>query len=146
MNKLTKIEKELIAEYKRNFFEKTGKKISFIQLENHWVNICKLNNRYPSATILMLIAEATGWNMTYVLENKNKKIHNVHKRQVVYYILFNNGYNMCQIGRMFDKDHTTILHSLRSFEFELENDPYIGKLLTEIMTDINETCELVGLV
>lgn len=47
-----------------------------------------------------------------------------HARQVAFYLIYTlTNYSMPAIGRMFSKDHTTILHGIRKIEAKRKADP-----------------------
>jgi chromosomal replication initiation ATPase DnaA len=59
---------------------------------------------------------------TIMSDRRNASI--VHARYVAFYLIYTlTNFSMPAIGRMFDKDHTTILHGIRRIEAERRSSP-----------------------
>lgn len=124
-------ERDLILEYKKDFFSKTGKQIDVVIL-NKWQSKCRLSDKIPMETIVFMILDVTGWDFKE-MTMKNKERKNVFKRYLTYFILHNNGYSLTSIGKFFGCDHTTVIHGLSEIENELELNKYVDKLFSEIV-------------
>jgi chromosomal replication initiation ATPase DnaA len=141
MTNLTKIEKELIEHYSKDFYSKTHKKLD-INVLSTWESIVRIEGKLPSTTLLKFIEGATDWNLEDVFNGKQTR-EVVFRRQLIYYILFHNGIPMRRIGIIAGgKDHSTIAAALTSFENKLEMEKYTGAALKEIMKNIKEAIEL----
>lgn len=69
--------------------------------------------RRPSVNrIVTSVAERTGVS-PYRIASKSRSRDVIAARGWVFFLLSEDGFSLTQIGRMFHKDHTTILHSLR---------------------------------
>ena len=58
------------------------------------------------------VSDATGIPMA-VLVGENRAKHIAHARQLAYYIAHREGFTLPEIGRVFRRDHTTVLHGVR---------------------------------
>ena len=66
--------------------------------------------------------ELTGVERKYIME-KRRTGQQVVARSIVYKILYAKGYSLKQIGKMFDKHYTNILHGLQQYD-NVVSDPY----------------------
>ena len=80
-------------------------------------------------TIMRMVAEKEGVvEHTIASDRRSKRI--VHARYVTFYLIYIlTNYSMPAIGRMFSKDHTTILHGIRKIETERKKDPVFDSTL-----------------
>ena len=64
---------------------------------------------------------------------------NVDSRKVYARILKDRGWNLCQIGRSLHRDHSTIHHYLKDFEWLLIHDPKVRDHYLAIKGDLDRT-------
>jgi hypothetical protein len=71
------------------------------------------------------------------IASKNRKRENVVARQIVYKIMRDYlHYKLVDIGRMFQKDHTTILYSLTTINnLLMAKDPMVVSYYQNVITD-----------
>jgi hypothetical protein len=55
------------------------------------------------------------------LQNKSRQRDRIYKRSYLYAILREEGWNLSQIGRLFNRNHATVINGLKSY------DNYYGK-------------------
>lgn len=55
------------------------------------------------------------------LQNKSRQRDRIYKRSYLYAILRDEGWNLSQIGRLFNRNHATVINGLKSY------DNYYGK-------------------
>lgn len=64
------------------------------------------------------------------LKKKDRHRRVIYKRMVLYYILYiqmNAGFSTTQVGRLFDRDHATVLNGLKQFK-DLQNYADVRKI------------------
>lgn len=67
------------------------------------------------ATIVQEVSQETGIKWTSILSNKRTR-HIAHARQLVMYVARREGFTLGEIGAFLGRDHTTIMHGIRSEE------------------------------
>lgn len=78
-----------------------------------------ISARIPSGRELAIleiaeeVSDATGIP-TAVITGDSRVRHIAHARQLVYYIAHRAGFSLTEIGMVFRRDHTTILHGIRA--------------------------------
>jgi chromosomal replication initiation ATPase DnaA len=137
---LKSIETKLLDQYNQDFYSKTGKKLE-IRVLNRWESLCKLDEKIENDKLFELILEATGWTREDLLLKKNKR-DTVLKRKVTSYILHVNGVLFKDITQFVGRDHTSIIHYIKTFEEELDLERYYRRLLTEVIGYINDSVSL----
>lgn len=141
MTKLTEAEVELIGQYKREFFKRTGKKIE-IKALTKWESYCKLDLEIDPEKLLSCILQAGDWNREETFHS-SKKRGLVFRRKVIFYILHANGTSFKQIAKMTGRDHATIMDHIKIFEGELEMDRLYRSMLKEVIEFIKDALNLV---
>tara|TARA_R100000988_G_C3944564_1_gene137947 strand:- start:379 stop:816 length:438 start_codon:yes stop_codon:yes gene_type:complete len=58
----------------------------------------------------------------FELIKKNRKHEKIYQRAFLYNYLYTKGMTLQEIGRLFERDHTTILHGLNVYKNMLETD------------------------
>jgi chromosomal replication initiation ATPase DnaA len=129
------IEKELIEGYKEDFKNKTGKALN-ISVCSKWETLCQLYQTSEINYIFSAICISMSWEVSDILAKSNKR-DIVFKRDIISFILYNNGYRLVDIARLFNKDHTAIISALRRFEFQVNTDLITVALLREVMELVN---------
>ncbi|ANK79414.1 MAG: hypothetical protein TEF_00375 [Rhizobiales bacterium NRL2] len=91
------------------------------------------------ASPMMRIAERTavvcGVDLYCMLSSR--KAHDVAEaRQIAAYVIWRRlGKSMPEIGRFFDRDHTTILHAVHKIELAIEDRPEVAAVVDALMSD-----------
>ena len=91
----------------------------------------------PFKEISELVLEANGWGEKGTFTRKRKD-ELVFRRGIVDLIATCNGCTISECARCTDRDHTTVIKSLRSIEDRLDTDMYARKILRETMQYIRE--------
>lgn len=129
-------ELERIDSYKKDFKIHTGKGLKCIITSMRIGDTNFISEGViDSYTAIDIIFNYTEWNSREIF-GKAKPNRVILKRSIIYFILCNNGASISEVARIFGKDHTTVINSLRNFEFELETDYYTQKLFTEILNNL----------
>lgn len=71
------------------------------------------------------------------LKEKNRRAKRVEARQICMYILKSKKLLTVDIGRFFDLDHTTVIHSVNAVNNRIETDPEYRALLYKIIDRVN---------
>lgn len=92
-------------------------------------------------TIMQLVFDATGWTTktTYV---PVRKLEAVFRRGIVDLIANCNNIKLMECAKATWRDHTTVIHSLKSIEDRLDTDMYARTTLREIMEYIKENYKI----
>ena len=75
--------------------------------------ISNITSRATVRQIAQQVCEVTGANYAAIM-GPNRAAHLCRVREVIYYIATREGFSLPQIGRVFGRDHTTILSGLRN--------------------------------
>lgn len=67
------------------------------------------------AQIVQQVSQETGIRWTSIMSNKRTR-HIAHARQLVMYVARREGFTLGEIGAFLGRDHTTIMHGVRSEE------------------------------
>lgn len=71
--------------------------------------------REANMQLIHEVAEKYGVLVSDIMSSSRFQ-HHVYARQEVYYLLSKSGMSSAQIGRMLDRDHTSVLHGIRVFK------------------------------
>tara|TARA_R110002012_G_scaffold314915_2_gene528084 strand:- start:2600 stop:3037 length:438 start_codon:yes stop_codon:yes gene_type:complete len=65
------------------------------------------------------------------LIKKNRKLEKVYQRAFLYHYLYTKGMTLQELGKLFNRDHTTILHGIKIYRYLLdqENVKFHGAVL-----------------
>lgn len=126
-----KLENELIAGYKQDFVQRTGKSIR-VTVCSKWEAACQLPVSMELPAVIDMILDANEWNWSEVFTS-SRQTKFIFRRGLVYYILVKCGFSFLKVARFTQKDHTTIIYAIRKFEDQLEQEPLTGMLLLEVM-------------
>jgi chromosomal replication initiation ATPase DnaA len=128
-------EEKLLDQYRDDFLSKTGKKID-IKVFDKWESFCRLENPPSAEELFEMVLEAGGWEKGFV-KLKSQRLSVVFPRKVVSFILHANDVPLKHIARLVGKDHTTIIHYLKTFEYELGYEGYYRAFLKQIIDYIS---------
>lgn len=160
-----RLQEILINNFKKDFKEKLGKGVKIV-ICNKWQNEANFTTRANMWAIIKAVFDYTGWRWvgTYIATPHKTTQHKtviavrneekVFRRGLIDYILINNDIGSTTIGKETNRDHTTILNSVKKFELRLEEDYYTQKIFNEIMADLrvsypmykNKTTLKIGVV
>jgi hypothetical protein len=71
----------------------------------------------------------------YDLKQKNRYMHILYKRYYLYKVLKKDGMTLCQIGKLFNKRHTTIINGIAKHDIYMEYNDYMYILYTKELSD-----------
>ncbi len=129
-------ETELLDNYKEDFRNKTGKGLKCIvtSLREGETSFTSDINFYKTLDIIL---NYTNWDYNKILSIKKTR-DIVTQRGIINYILVHNGMTLMKIGFYMNRDHSTIIHSLKEFENVLDTDYFHQKLFREILSNLIE--------
>lgn len=143
----SRAEELLIDKMKEEFQKETGRTIKIVVC-NKWESITNFTERGNFYAIVKLVFDYTGWKWreTYLRhkDDKHKIVgvrdkEKVFRRAVIDYISVNNGISLSALARETGRtNHTTVLHSVKQFDTDLEHDYYTQKAFREILTYVKE--------
>lgn len=130
-------EEELIISYKKDFKEKTGKGLKCIvmSLRESNTNFIDEISFYKALDIIL---EQTKWDYSKIVSSAKSRSDLMLKRSIISYIMVNNGMSLVKIGFYMNRDHSSILYQIKTFEDILETDYYVQKLYKEIVNNLKE--------
>lgn len=67
------------------------------------------------------------------IKGKGRKSRIVTPRQIFCKVAYMNGYSLKEIGRYINRDHTTILYSIKSYENYYQTEPEYKELADQII-------------
>lgn len=71
-------------------------------------------------TILEVISEYYGVSENSI-KSKTRKVKSVRARQIYFYIAYKtSGKGLAEIGKLVNRDHTTVIHGIRKIEGEID--------------------------
>ena len=83
------------------------------------------------AWLVNTVGERTGVDARLIWsDSRMKKI--AFARQVVMFLAYRSGLSSTQIGRRFNRDHTTVMHGIRKIERELAVLPTLAALIAQV--------------
>ena len=146
----SRAEEILIDRMKREFESETGRSIK-IMMCNKWESMTNFTEKGNFYAIVKLVFDFTGWTWkdTYLpsvyktpdgrIKTAVRNREKVFRRSVIDYIAVNNGVEFSYLGRETGRiNHTTVLHSVKQFDIDLEHDYYTQKTFKEILTYVKE--------
>jgi hypothetical protein len=69
------------------------------------------------------------------LKQKNRYMHILYKRYYLYKVLKRDGMTLCQIGKLFNKRHTTVINGIAKHDTYMEYNDYMYILHTKDLSD-----------
>lgn len=133
-------EEQLIHEYKEDFTKRTGKSIK-MNLCSKWESAANFTDRADFWRIVQVIFDYTGWTKRQTFSRGNVE-EKVFRRGLIDYIAVNNGCSIASCGRITNRDHTTVINSVRKFEMRLETDTWTKRFFSEVMNYLRENYHL----
>lgn len=130
----------LINGYKRDFFSKTGRGLN-IRIAKKSESICNVRGKLSETQLFDLFSEFSGFTKDTII-SINRKPQIVEMRSTLMFILFENGMSLSAIGRMLNKDHSTVIYAIRRIKEKFDNDGFSYNFLERTMNYIKEAIEL----
>lgn len=141
---MTQLEKNLIDEFKRGFFLKTGKGL-LVEIANKKVaDPYAIPVGLTEDKLLKFVFEATGWDREYVMcRSFYKRAGNVPKKVTM--LILNKGYvPHKKIAQIFGLERSTVSKALNEIKKEIIKDASIHKLVLKIIKHIEENHEKIS--
>lgn len=133
---MTEVENQLIQQYKDDFRLKVGKIIE-VRVGDKWDELCSFDVLCPFWKIVQMIIDATGWSPKITFA-KIRNEERVARRHIIDLISLSNGKTLTEIGRETNRNHTSVLHSVREARENIERDIFHRKFMREIISYIRE--------
>lgn len=124
-------EELLIKGIKNDFLIKTGKHIK-ISLCNRWETLANFTYNITLDEVILMVTDKTGWDIKK-LYNQSRITESLFRRGVIDYIAIHNGETLSSCGKKTQRDHSTVINSIKRFEERLETDSYVRQALSEII-------------
>jgi hypothetical protein len=77
------------------------------------------------------------------LDRKSRHRTKIYQRAYLYSVLYNQGINSIQIGRMFNRDHATVLHGIKIHKMFIKNDKLYHEAIKLIVMHLDGVKEPV---
>jgi len=61
----------------------------------------------------------------------------IHARHIIFYLMCCNGYQLKAIGKLLNRDHSTVIYARDHHAKRLEDDSYYAELYQKVITRIN---------
>ena len=75
------------------------------------------------------------------LASISKAQEHTEARQIIFNILYRRGYTLAAVGKLFNRDHTTVIHALRRYDNNIDSkDKKFAKKLALVNDKIEELC------
>jgi len=68
------------------------------------------------------------------LISKSQKQQNVHNRAICYFIFRSKGYQVIRIGKLFNRDHTTVVHGLEILKYDMSKNIDLKKRVYKLQS------------
>ena len=135
----------LIEKFKHEYLDKTGGHIKITQMKK-WEGMVHFTEHIDFDRAVSLVCDATGWTFDSIykpgayktagqaqsnkfgIRNKEK----VYRRAVIDFICYHNGLSLMKLGKLTGRDHSTIIHSMKTFEDDLDTDMLVRRVFTDI--------------
>ncbi len=124
-------EETLIKAIKNKFLIETGKDIKIV--------ICKEYESRANFTynitideVILMVMDKMEWKFedTY---NASRVTERVYRRGLIDYIAIHNGELLINCAKATNRDHSTVINSVKKFEERLETEAYVRRAFTEII-------------
>lgn len=138
---MTDLENQLIEKFKQDMSLQCGKMVE-VKILDKWDELCYFDREVPLWTLIKMILDATGWDPHKMLQ-KRRLEEIVSQRRIVDLIAISNGKKLTEVGRaVANRDHTTVISSVRAAKEMIEKDPIYRTYTREIMQYIRENYHL----
>jgi|ERR1044072_5540406 chromosomal replication initiation ATPase DnaA len=133
---MTEGQKRMIESFQADYLRITGAYIRIVPC-TQWEFKADLGEPIEFWKLVRIVFDFTGWTFkdTY---NKSRKEEACFRRSLIDFIAVNNGtyYNHC--AKFTGRDHTTIMHSVTSFENRLETQDHTRRLFSEVIRYVKD--------
>lgn len=136
VEKLTIEQEDRLQEFKRIFFNEFGLVLKF-EISSHNSSNYYFTDQINPYKAICVMLNYTTWDWDTIISTSRKE-EVVFYRSVIAYILYNNNCGINEIAKILNKDHSTIINSLRTFNVRLDMDTYAKKFLKDVAINLKE--------
>ena len=117
-----------------------GSKIVLSDVQNVIKNIITSNQPIPQLTEKIILEVSRTFNVSVDdLYSKKRDIHISNPRQIAMYIMRNvTGMTFQEIGKKFDRNYSTVIHSIQTVEERIEEDNTLKAQISDIIKNVQE--------
>ena len=117
-----------------------GSKIMLSDVQNVIKNIITSNQPIPQLTEKIILEVSRTFNVSVDdLYSKKRDIHISNPRQIAMYIMRNvTGMTFQEIGKKFDRNYSTVIHSIQTVEERIEEDNTLRAQISDIIKNVQE--------
>lgn len=87
--------------------------------------------------MLLMVMDHTGWEYKDIY-SKSRLGELIYRRGLIDYIAMNNGETLVNCAKKTNRDHTTVLNSVKKFEERVETEGYVRQAFSEIINFCRE--------
>lgn len=127
---------KLIKSYSENYYRITGEHIKIVTC-SEWEVIVGLDMKVEYWKLFKVISDLTGWEKKETF-TRSRKEEVIFRRGLIDFIAINNGCTYTQCARETNRDHTTVMHSVRTFENKLNLETGAKAILKEVIKYLRE--------
>lgn len=128
--------RKLIKSYQEDYHNKTGEYITMVPTSK-WQAVVDIGVKVELWKLVKVIMDFTGWEYDKIY-NKSRKEACVYKRAVIDFIAVHNSCNYNTCAKQTNRDHVTVIHSVKTFENRLETESGIRIAFYEIVTYVKD--------
>lgn len=117
-----------------------GQKIILSDVQNVIKNIITSNQPIPQLTEKIILEVSRTYNVSVDdLYSKKRDINISNPRQIAMYIMRNvTGMTFQEIGKKFDRNYSTVIHSISTVEDKIEEDSSLKAQISDIIKNVQE--------
>jgi len=132
----------LIRSYIDNYHTTTGEHIKIAPCTK-WEAMATFTEKADFWKLVAVIFDLTGWNKKGTF-GKGRLEERIFRRGIIDFIAVYNGcsYSMC--ARFTQRDHTSVINSVRKFEQRLETDSHTRAFFKEVTDYVRENYYIHG--
>lgn len=122
---------DLMKSYIDSYYRITGEHIKIAEC-SQWEAMANFTEKADFWKLVKVIFDLTGWTKKGTF-GKGRLQERVFRRGLIDFVAVHNGcaYNQC--ARLTDRDHTSVIHSVRKFEERLETETHTRAFFKEVM-------------
>lgn len=121
----------LVQGYKKDFHRKTGRHVKIIEVTKY-EEMAAFCDKADFDRLVEVVCEYTDWDKEETFAF-NRKTEYVLRRAMIFFIAVENNVTLMDCGKKTGRDHTTVIHAVKTYLSVLETDHYHRKLFGEVM-------------
>lgn len=127
---------ELLKKYTEDYFNRTGEHLKMTPC-SRWESAAYFHNGVGFWKIVKIVFDFTGWTKLETFA-KVRKEERIFRRGLIDFIAVNNGCSYSLCARATDRDHTTVINSVSTFERRLDTELHTRRYFYEVMRYIRD--------